>query len=147
MADKIYSMPPMGARGRARDLQPPSLIDCGNFLQTKFTVCRLWAPRGRARGTYSPLGCWNHVAPHVVGNFSSCWRNFGKMMYANCIFSHFSPCGEDCRKLWKLLPLCQKISGPPLPRSRFIPNISRSIYSTGYGNFKQSCRLNHIIVS
>ena len=82
---KFYSMQPMGARGRARDLQPPSLIDGGNLWQTEFTVCR-WAPRGRARGTYSPLGCWKHVAPHVVGNFSFCWRNFGKMMYANCIF-------------------------------------------------------------
>ena len=46
----------MGTRGRARDLQPPSLIDGGNLWQTKFTVCRLWAPRGRARGTCSPVG-------------------------------------------------------------------------------------------
>ena len=33
----------MGTRGRARDLQPPSLIDGGNLWQTKFTVCRQYA--------------------------------------------------------------------------------------------------------
>ena len=113
MADKIYSMQPMGTRGRARDLQPPSLIDCGNLLQTKFTVCRLWAPRGRARGTYSPLGCWNHVAPHVVGNFSSCWRNFGKMMYANCIFAISSPGRKTVGSCGSSYPSVRRFLGHP----------------------------------
>ena len=55
MADKIYSMQPMGARGRARDLQPPSLIDCKICCRKNLQYADYGRQGGGLEGPTAPL--------------------------------------------------------------------------------------------